>query len=91
MGVLYSVADLAKLEWMGDKQIHKFLMMWSLALDQTQITLPAEELIEILMQKMEKSVVLKKNIAHFCRLDKDDNDRNCDFLIRSMENYLSRC
>ena len=24
MGVIYSVTDLAKLEWMGDKQIHKF-------------------------------------------------------------------
>ena len=33
MGVLYSVTDLAKLDWMGDKQIHKFLMMWRLMLD----------------------------------------------------------
>ena len=90
MGVIYSVTDLAKLEWMGDKQIHKFLMMWRLMLDQMQTTLPADELTEILMQKMEKSVVLKEDIAHFYRLDEDDPDRNCDFLIRSMENYLDR-
>ena len=52
MGVIYSVTDLAKLEWMGDKRIHKFLMMWGLMLDQMQTFLPAEELIEILTQKM---------------------------------------
>ena len=90
MGVINSVTDLAKLEWMGDKQIHKFLMMWRLMLDQMQTTLPAEVLIEILMRKMGKSVVLKEDIAHFYRLDEDDSDRNCDFLIRSMENYLDR-
>ena len=59
-------------------------------LDQMQIILAAEELIEISMQKMEKSVVLKEDIAHFYRLDKDDNDRNCDFLIRSVEDCLGR-
>ena len=52
MGVFYSVTDLAKLKWMGDKQIHRFLMTWRLVLDQTQTTLPAEELIEILMQRV---------------------------------------
>ena len=90
MGVIYSVTDLAELEWMGGKQIHKFLMMWRLMLDPMQPTLPAEELTEILMQKMEKSVVLKEDIGHFYGLDKDDSDRNCDFLIRSMGNYLDR-
>ena len=37
---------------------------------------------------MEKSVVLKEDIAHVSRLD--DADRICDFLVRSMENYLDR-
>ena len=87
-GVIYSVTDLAKLGWMGDKQIHKLLMMWWLMLDQMQTTLRTDELTEILMQKMEKSAVLKEDIAHFCRLDEDDPDRNCKFLIRSMENHL---
>ena len=40
-------------------------------LDHMQTTLPAEELTEILMQKMLKSVVLKEDIRHFYRLDKD--------------------
>ena len=90
MEVFYIVTDLAKLEWMGDKQIHRFLMTWRLMLDQMQTTPLAEELTEILMQKMEKSVVLKEGFGHFYRLDKDDSDRNCDFLIRSMENYMDR-
>ena len=38
MGVMYSVTDLAKLEWMGGKQIHRFLMMWRLTIDQMQTT-----------------------------------------------------
>ena len=59
-------------------------------LDQMQTTLPTDELTEILMQKMEKSVVLKEDIAHFYRLNEDDPDRNCNFLIRSMENHLDR-
>ena len=85
MGVFYSVTDLAKLEWMGDKHIHRFLMTWRLMLAQIQTTLPADELTEILVQKVEKSVVLKEDIGHFYRKDKDDPDRNSDFLIRSME------
>ena len=76
MGVLYSVTDLAKLDWMGDKHIYKFLMTWRLVLDQMQTTLPADELIGILMQKMEKSVVLKEDIAHFYRMDEGHKDKN---------------
>ena len=90
MGVIYGVTDLAKLEWMGDKQIHKFSMMWGLMPDQMQTTLPADGLADILLQKMEKSIVLKEDIGHFYRLDEDDPDRNCNFLIRSMEDYLDR-
>ena len=90
MGVFYSVSDPAKLEWMGDENIHRFLMTWSLVISQMQTTLLADELIEILVQKVEKSVVLKEDIGHFYRKDGDDPDRNSDFLIRSMENYLDR-
>ena len=43
MGVMYSVTDLAKLEWMGGKQIHEFLVMWRLVLDQMQTTLLEDE------------------------------------------------
>ena len=92
-GVFYGVTDLAKLEWMGDKNIHRFLMTWRLMISQMQTmqtTLPADELTEILVQKVEKSAVLKEDIGHFYRKDEDDPDRNSDFLIRSMENYLDR-
>ena len=50
----------------------------------------ADGLAEILMQKMEKSVVLKEDIAHFYRMDEGHKDKNSDFLIRSMENYMDR-
>eukprot|EP00919_Chromeraceae_sp_WS-2016_P013510 GHVR01031733.1.p1 GENE.GHVR01031733.1~~GHVR01031733.1.p1 ORF type:complete len:714 (+),score=95.88 GHVR01031733.1:463-2604(+) len=90
MRVFYSVTDLAKLDWMGDKNIHRFLMTWRLLISQMQTTLPADELIEILLQKVEKSIVLAQDIAHFYRKEEDDPDRNSDFLIRSMENYLDR-
>ena len=39
---------------------------------------------------MEKSVVLREDIGHFYRMDEHDPDRNSDFLVRSMENYLDR-
>ena len=90
MGVFYSVTDLAKLEWMGDKQIHRFLMTWRLMLDQMQTIPPPEELTEILMQKMERSVVLKEDIGHFCRMEEDGPDRDSGFLVRAMGNYLDR-
>ena len=90
MGVLYSVTDLAKLDWMGDKQIHKFLMMWRLMLDQMNTTLPQDEVTEILLQKVEKSTVPKEDVAHFYRMDEDDPNKNTDYLIRSMENYMDR-
>ena len=50
----------------------------------------ADGLAEILMQKMEKSVVLKEDIAHLYRMDGGHKDKNSDFLIRSMENYMGR-
>jgi hypothetical protein len=90
MGVFYSVTDLAKLDWMGDKNIHRFLMTWRLMTSQMQTTLPADELTEILLQKVEKSIVLAQDVAHFYRKEEDDPDRNSDFLIRSMENHLDR-
>ena len=42
------------------------------------------------MQEMEKSVVLKEDIAHFYRMDEGHRNKNYDFLIRSMENYMDR-
>ena len=88
MGVFYSVTDLAKLDWLVDKNIHRFLMTWRLMTSQKQTALPPDELTEILLQQVEKSVVLKEDIGHFYRMDEDDYDRNSDYLIRSMENYL---
>ena len=90
MGVFYSVTDLAKLSWLGDKNIHRFLMTWRMMTSQMQTTLPPSELTEILSQKVEKSVVLKEDVGFFYRKDEEDPDRNSDFLIRSMENYLDR-
>ena len=90
IGVFYSVTDLAKLDWLGDKNIHRFLMTWRMMTSQMQTTLPADELTEILLQKVEKSIVLAQDVAHFYRKEEDDPDRNSDFLIRPMENYLDR-
>ena len=90
MGVFYSVTDLAKLDWLGDKNIHRFLVTWRLVSSQVQATLPPDGLTEILLQKVEKSVALKENLGHFYRMEEDGYDRNSDFLIRSMENYLDR-
>ena len=90
-GVFYSVTDLAKLDWLGDTNIHRFSMTWRLMISQMQTTTPPPDgLTEILLQKVEKSVVLKEDVGHFYRMDEDDYDRNSDYLIRSMENYLDR-
>ena len=90
MGAKKSVTDLAKLDWMGVKKAHKFFMMWRLILDQTQTIPPVDEFLEILTQKMEKSVVLREYIAHYYRMDEGHGDKNYSFLIRSMENYMDR-
>ena len=88
MGMTYSVTDRAELEWMGDKQIHKFLLMWRLVLDQMQTTISEDGLTEIFTQRMEKSVVLKEDIAHFYRMDDGHGNKDHDFLITPMENYM---
>ena len=75
------VTDLAKLDWMGDKNIHRFLMTWRLMISQMQTTFPHDELTEILLQKVEKSVVRKEDVGHFYRMDEDDYGRSSDFLI----------
>ena len=92
MGVLYNVTDIGKVAWRGDtpKQIHSFMMIWQYVLRNIKTKIPQDELAEILLTKLEKSTALKNDIDAYNRMEEDDPKRNYDYLMNSMERFLTR-
>ena len=69
LGVMYQITDFAELEWRGDKptEIHTSMYIWENMLSQMHTSLSRNELANILIQKLEKSNVLKEDLAHYWR------------------------
>ena len=59
-------------------------------LSQMHTSLSRHELAGILMQKLEKSNVLKEDLAHYYRQEPGHPDHSYEYLINSMTKYLTR-
>ena len=69
LDLVYSIEDLAKLEWLGDTDMHKFRHYWTQYTSQMKDTLSDTTLINILLKSLKTLRVLTEDIAHFCRHD----------------------
>ena len=92
VGVMYQITEFADLEWRGDKptEIHTFMYIWENMLSQMHTLLSRHELAGILLQKLEKSNVLKEDLAHYYRQEPGHPDHSYEYLINSMTRYLTR-
>ena len=92
LGVMYQITDFADLEWRGDKptDVHTFMYIWENMLSQMHTSLSRHELAGILLQKLEKSTVLKEDIAHYHRQVPGHPDQSYEYLMNSMSRYLTR-
>ena len=92
LGVMYQITDFADLEWRGDKpnEVHTFMYIWENMLSQMHTSLSRHELAGILLQKLDKSTVLKEDLAHYHRQVPGHPDQSYDFLMNSMNRYLTR-
>ncbi len=89
---MYQITDFADLEWRGDKpnEVHTFMYIWENMLSQMHTSLSRHELAGILLQKLDKSTVLKEDLAHYHRQVPGHPDQSYDFLMNSMNRYLTR-
>ena len=89
---MYQITDFADLEWRGDKptEIHTFMCIWENMLSQMHTSLSRHELAGILSQKLEKSNVLKEDLAHYYRQEPGHPDHSYEYSINPMTRYLKR-
>ena len=81
LGVMYQITDFAGLEWRGDKpaEIHTFTYIWENMFSQMHTSLSRHELAGILLQKLEKSNVLKEDLAHYWRKEPGHPDHSYEY------------
>ena len=92
LGVTCQITDFADLEWRGDKpaEIHTFMYIWENMLSQMHTSLSRHELAGSLLLKLDKSIVLKENLAHYYRQGLGHPDHSYEHLINPMTRYLTR-
>ena len=75
---MYQITDFADLGWRGDKptEIQTFMYIWENMLSQMHTSLSRHELAGILLQKLEKSNVLKEDLAHYYRQEPGHPDHS---------------
>ena len=92
VGAMYQITDFADFEWRGDEptEIHTFMYILENMLSQMHTSLSRHELAGISLQRLEKSNVLKEDLAHYYRQEPGHPDHNYEYLINSMTRYLRR-
>ena len=88
MSTFFSFHDLSQLTWLGDKpaDIEKFRQNWDHVLEHTQYTMPPDCLRDLFFRMIEKSGVLREDIAHY-RREQCKGTGTPDFSL----DYLRRC
>ena len=90
MQFMYTIEDLAKLEWLGDRDLHTFRHRWSLITEGLSDNLSEETLATVLAKKLEQSQDLKEDIAYYYRCTDDHGDHSYTYLRSAMDRRLAR-
>ena len=90
MVMVYNFTDLNTLAWKGDAKIHEFLDQWDHLIDNMDPLNSVSDITyrDILYKQLEKSAVLKEDMAHYRREPRDGKDKTYDFLRNSMVRHL---
>ena len=92
-----TIIDLANLQWKGDNNMDEFLNKWDKILGSMNMVFDVRKdkekndmLRDILLPKMEKSNVLKEDLAYYYRLMTDGKAPTFEWLRDRMEAYILR-
>ena len=89
-GQLFSILDLSKVVWRGDKNLHKFIVTWDGVLTGMKNTIPDDQKEVIFLEQIRKSTVLQHDIATYDRTPQGEPQKSYKFLYDSAKSYLTR-
>jgi hypothetical protein len=91
MSVVFGVNDLLNLKWLGDEQMDEFIYMWRWIHTNVPLgpRLPDDTRRDIFIVQIEKSVVLKEDIAHYHRTKNSDH-KNTVLISKFLEECVDR-
>jgi hypothetical protein len=87
---MYTIEDLAKLEWLGDRDLHTLRHRWSLTTEGLSDNLSEETLATVLAKKLEQSQDLKEDIAYYYQCTDDHGYHSYTYLRSAMDRSLAR-
>ena len=88
MGPFFGVLDLGVAQWMKDEIMAKFKSIWDHYVENLGSHVASQELRNILLRQLEKSNVLKPDIAHFHRVGIGDKFKTYEYLYSCMVRQL---
>ena len=89
-GSVYELNDLLSVTLKGDQGLDKFFANWDEVLVGVQYPLSEDILVHLLYRQIKVSYVLRTEIERYDRLPKGHEDKNYNFLMRTVRSYLER-
>jgi hypothetical protein len=88
LGLVHSVFDLGKVQWLGDKHIETFRNNWDSMLAGISVDMDEKLLAEALLQQLDKSDELKDEVKAYRRMREDDEEKTYDYLLGIIDRHL---
>ena len=90
-GALYDLTDLLKKCWLGDNKIkmEQFRANWENVLCGCGAVIEEKARNALLLEQLQKSQVLKQEIAHYDRLPEGDPEKSHKFLMDRFRRYIA--
>ena len=90
-GGAFSIKDLAKVVWRGDKNAGVFLELWDMTL-RGMVRTPTDDDLEVfLAEQLAKSEALKFQYAHYDTAVEGSDYRSYRYLRGILERYIEKC
>jgi hypothetical protein len=86
--VTYNITDLTRLVWLGDKHIADFLISWNTVVGGMRGRLGEEPIHQWFYEQVKKSVILKEEVAHYDRVDKDHPHKSYKWLMGAVRKHV---
>ena len=88
---VHTIDDLAKLQWLGDKQMRTFRDRWRDYIHNMRYSAYDPHMLrDMLYARIKNSKILDADLRHYDRLNNDDQDKSHDYLMGIMDRYIAR-
>ena len=88
LGLVYTIFDLARVQWLGDKKLETFRNIWETAIAGMATDFEEAHLTELLLTHMMNSRELKEQVTQFRKRDPVDPERCYQTLIDNIDEHL---